>query len=130
MKIPEDQFRLPFILEIRPSPEFAYETGKRKLVDIQPVAGTGPQMFFITPGEGDSYDGLDYQEAGFTNRQGKILQLSGRIDLESRLSVGCAGAVITHLARKRAATYLPGDVDAHQAFRISTIETFNLKGVM
>lgn len=129
-KVLGDQFRLPYILEIRPSPEFAYETGKRKLVDIQPVIDARPKMSFITPGEGDSYDGLDYLEAGFTNRQGKILQLSGRVDLESRLSVGCAGAVITYLARKRAATYLPGDVDAHQAFRISTIETFSLKGVM
>ena len=87
-------------------------------------------MVLITPGEGDSYDGRDYHEAGFTNRQGKILQLSGRVDLESRLSVGCAGAVITYLARRRAATYLPGDVDAHQAFQISTIETSSLNEVM
>ena len=88
-------------------------------------------MSFIVPGENDSYE--DYGQgygAGFTSRQGKLLRLSGLIDLESRLSVGCAGAVLTYLQRRRSVQYLPGDADASMAFRITTIEVFSLDGFM
>ena len=116
---------------MRPSPEFAYEAGKRKLVQIQAKTDTRFQVSFITPGEEDSYeDWGEIHESGFTARQGRLLRLSGWVNLESRLSVGCAGAVITYLSRRRAAVYLPGDVDASNAFQISTIETFNLKQFM
>ena len=127
----EDLFRLSYILEVRPSPEFAYEAGKRKLVQIRAKADTRSQVSFITPGEEDMHeDWAEIYEVGFTARQGRLLRLSGWVNLESRLSVGCAGAVIAYLSRRRAAVYLPGDVDDGNAFQISAIETFNLKEFM
>ena len=126
-----DQFSLPYILEVRPSLEFAYEPGKRKLIDIQARADTEPLMSFITPGEGESYEHWgENPEPGYTGRQGSFLRLSGLINTDSRVSVGCAGAVISYLSRRRTANYLPGDTDADNAFRISAIEVFSLKGTM
>ena len=67
------------------------------------------------------------QDAGLTSRRGKLLRISGWINMESRLSVGCAGAVLAYLSRRRAAEFLPGDANARDAFQISAIETFGLK---
>ena len=44
--------------------------------------------------------------------------------------MGCAGAVLTYLQRRRSVQYLPGDADASMAFRISSIEVFSLDGMM
>ena len=90
-----------------------------------------PRIQFMIPGEETSYDeyGSAY-ETGFTKHQGKLLRLSGWIDLDSQLAVGCAGAVLTYLQRRRTAQYLPGDEDANRAFRISSIEMFTLEGTM
>ena len=117
-------------MELRPSSEFNYEAGKNKLINVQ-LPSDNEHPMFITPGNAENYDGYDERfEAGFTGRQGNLLRLSGRVDLESRLSVGCACAVLSYLARRKAVEYLPGDVDANLAFRISIIEAFNLNDTM
>ena len=88
-------------------------------------------MTFITPGDADIYDDHnDSNGAGFTARQGKLLRLSGKIDIESRLTIGCAGAVLTYLQRRKAVEYLPGDTDANLAFYVSTVEMFSMAGFM
>ena len=69
-------------------------------------------------------------EVGCTSRQGRLLRLSAWIDMESRLTVGCAGALLTYIGRRKAVEYLPNDTDAVGSFRISTIEMFSLKGQM
>jgi DNA mismatch repair protein MSH5 len=48
----------------------------------------------------------------------------------TRLQIGCAGAVLNYLARRKTGEYLPGDQEALVAFRISTIEMFNLADMM
>lgn len=92
----------------------------------------GPRVTFIVPGDvvagGDNYcnDG----EAGFAGREGQLLRLSGWVDMDSRLTVGCAGAVISYIQRKRASAFLPGDSAAQAMHRISTVEMFTLRGSM
>ncbi|KAI9699119.1 MAG: MutS protein msh5 [Candelina mexicana] len=122
---------MPYILEVRPSPEFNYEAAKNKLVNLRIGSDTGPHITFATPGDiamGGGYAGDD--EVGFAGRQGKLLRLSGWIDVESRLTVGCAGALLTYLQRRRAVGFLPGEPAANLGFRITTIEMFSLKGMM
>lgn len=86
----------------------------------------------ITPDNNNyHYDGYeDQSEPGSTGRYGKLLRLSGRVDLESRLSIGCCGAVLTYLSRRKAVQFLPGDLAADLAFRVSTMEMFNLHNTM
>lgn len=127
----DDQFRLPYVLEVRPSPEFNYESGKNKLINLRIGSDVGPRVTFITPGDADTYEDIgDGNGAGFTGRQGQLLRLSGWIDVESRITVGCAGAVLTYLQRRKAARFLPGDIDSQLAYRVSTIEMFSLSGMM
>lgn len=92
----------------------------------------GPRVTFIVPGdvvadEGDAYHG---GEAAYAGREGQLLRLSGWIDTDSRLTVGCAGAVISYIQRKRAATFLQGDNAAQAMHRISAVEMFTLRDSM
>ena len=118
-------FRTPYVTEIRPSAEFNYEAGKNKLAHID-ILGDKGQAAFITPGSATNYDDhTDQHIAGYTNHPGKLLRLAGQIDLDSRLSVGCACAVISYLARKKAVEYLPGDSGRDSAFGITIIAPFS-----
>ena len=126
-----DQFALPYVLEFRPSPEFNYDAGKNKLINLRLFAGGGPEVSFIIPGDNDPYDDYgDGTDAGCTGRQGQKLRLSASIDMESRLTIGCACALLTYVARRKVIEYLPDDINAKQSYRICTIEMFSLKGMM
>ncbi|KAL8718148.1 MAG: hypothetical protein Q9225_004683 [Loekoesia sp. 1 TL-2023] len=121
----------PYLVEVRPSAEFGYEAGKTKLANIHFNRDVASSVAFVTPGDAESYlEYTDSNDPGYTGRQGKLLRLSGLIDLESRLTVGCAGAVLTYLQRRKAVIYLPGDTDGNLAFQVSSIETFSLSGSM
>ncbi|KAL9589019.1 MAG: hypothetical protein Q9203_002186 [Teloschistes exilis] len=125
------EFAAPYLLEVRPSPEFAYEAGKAKLCNLRLSSDDAPFVAFVTSGDAESYQEYeDGHEPGHNGHHGKLLELAGHIDLESRLTVGCAGAVLTYLQRKKAVVYLPGDAEANLAFRLSAVETFNLTGVI
>ena len=123
--------RLPYLLEFRPNSEFGYDSARNKLVNLRIGQAGGPNVTFIIPGDvvarEDDYLGGDM---GFTGRQGQLLRLSGWINMESRLTVGCAGAVLSYLQRRRATSFLPGDHAAAAMFRVATIEMFSLKDSM
>ncbi|KAI9820000.1 MAG: MutS protein msh5 [Pycnora praestabilis] len=82
-----DQFGLPYILELRPSREFNYESAKNKLINLRIGSDSGPQITFATPGDGMAGDAFgDRDDSGFIGRQGSFLRLSAWIDMGSRLS--------------------------------------------
>lgn len=79
---------MSYILEVRPSLEFNYDAAKNKLVNLRIGSDNGPQVIFATPGDvaGGGLYGVE-DEVGFEGGQGKLLRLSGWIDVESRLTV-------------------------------------------
>ncbi|KAF2276083.1 mismatch repair protein 5 [Westerdykella ornata] len=124
-----DQFRLPFVLDIRPAAEFGYDAAKNKLAGLHLQREGQPNFTFVIPGDVVAADGLINGE-DTPGRQEQLLRLAGWVDLESRLTIGCAGAVLSFLQRSRANAYLPGDEAAHSMFRVSTIEMFTLRDTM
>ncbi|EUC27440.1 hypothetical protein COCCADRAFT_9965 [Bipolaris zeicola 26-R-13] len=123
-----DQFRLPFLLEVRPPSEFNYNSAKNKLASLHLGKDDGTHIEFNVPGELATvgHPGKD-QSAG---QQGQLLRLAGWIDLESHSTVGCAGALISYLQRRRATAYLPDDRSADLMFRISKLEMCSLRETM
>ena len=122
---------LPYELNYRPAPEFGYEGAKNKLANLNLGRGGAPEVKFLIPGDATAHEDDDTREDfGFTSRQGRLLQISSWIDFDNRVSVGCAGAVITFLQRKRANEFLPGDRAANRAFPITSMEMFGLSGTM
>ncbi len=119
------------MLEFRPSPEFSFDAGKTKLMNLNLFANSSCEVSFITPGDDDAYDGHgNGTEAGYTDRQGQLLRLSASIDMGSRMTIGCAGALLTYVARRKAVEYVPDDVYAKNSFRISALEVFSLQDTM
>lgn len=80
-----DQFRLPFLLEVRPPSEFNYNSAKNKLASLHLGKDDGTHIEFNVPGELATvgHQGKD-QSAG---QQGQLLRLAGWIDLESHSTV-------------------------------------------
>lgn len=125
-----DEPALPYKLELRPSGDFKYEQALQKLSTISTLEAR-PGVKFLVPGEDELYDERNYaDEMGLTAERGRTLHISGSINLDSKVSVGCAGAVITYLQRKRQSEYLQGDPAADQAYQILRMEMFSLKGTM
>jgi len=126
-----DSTRLPYLLECRPNAEFGYDASRKKLVNLRIGQRDGPNVTFVVPGDVMPHEGCrmpdDVEPA---DRQGQLLRLSGWINVESKLTVGCAGAVLSYIRRRRATTYLPGDHEASGLFRVATIEMFSLSGSM
>lgn len=115
---------------MRPPPEFSYEAALTKLANLDSVLSNAAVKFLV-PGENINYEeNIHADEVGLTNRQGRLLQMSAWLDLDNKVSVSCAGAVISYLQRKRASEYLQDDPAAQLAYRISHVEMFTFKDTM
>ncbi|PGH07736.1 hypothetical protein AJ79_06213 [Helicocarpus griseus UAMH5409] len=126
----DEQFQLPYQVDVRPVQEFSFEAAKLKLSNLRLDTARDDTRFLI-PGETFTVNqNGDENDLGFTDQQGKLLNLSGVIDMDNRISVGCAGAIITYLQRKRAAECLARDRSANELFKIQSVEMRSLKGTM
>ncbi|KAI7476960.1 hypothetical protein KC364_g5395 [Hortaea werneckii] len=126
-----DQTHLPYLLECRPGAEFSYDAAMNKLVNLRIGQQGGPRVTFVVPGDViTEQEDCNDPNADFIGRQGQLLRLSGWINTESRTTVGCAGAVLSYLQRRRSTSYLPGDTNSSSMFRITTVEMFSLSGFM
>ncbi|KUI66380.1 hypothetical protein VM1G_02032 [Cytospora mali] len=122
----EGGIRGAYILRTLGSLEFNYESATSHLMNLNIDSLSPPTMHFntVAEGEAEGHANIDGQ------RQGKLMRLATWIDLDSRFSIGCAGAVLGDIQRRRAAEYLPNDPDARFAFRIRSIEMFTLQNSM
>ena len=83
-----DQFRLPYLMDIRPSSEFSYEGGKSKLVNLNIGSDDGPRLDLVVPGDVHANDGFrDIDDEDNSGTQSRLLRLSGWIDMNSRITV-------------------------------------------
>ncbi|KAL2067305.1 hypothetical protein VTL71DRAFT_1729 [Oculimacula yallundae] len=111
-----------YVLDARAASEFSSERAKSKLLSLDMTAEGVSRYAMMAPGSntiGDTADGL-----------GRLMRLAGWIDLDSELTLGCAGAVLEYLSRRRSVDYLPNDNAALVAFRIRSIEMFSLSDMM
>ena len=127
----DGELPLPYKKEYRPVTEFNYDGGKEKLVNLPIFANETAELRFLVPGEPSSFDENEsLEDFGHSSKQGKIHRLSTWLNLENKVSIGCAGAVIAYLSRKRAQEHLQNDPAAQQAYRVSSMEMFTLKQTM
>ena len=123
---------LPYQVNIRPTQEFSYEGAKSKLASLETAFAQSAGTSFLVPGDPSAYetDEALHHEIGSTGRQGKLLALSSCLDFESTVGIGCIGAILTYIQRRRAADFLPHDPDAQLAFRVTALEMVCLNSMM
>lgn len=78
-----DQFRLPFLLDVRPPNEFYYDAAKNKLTTLKFGEDDGTQVSFNVPGDHPG----SFDDDNVHCRQGQLLRLAGWVDVESRTTV-------------------------------------------
>lgn len=95
---------------------------KNKLValDVPSIQRQRLQLFVPQLGL-ETSEQVDVDEVGFTTHEGKLLHVSGSIDMVNPITLGSAGAVLTYLQRRRATEISTGD-RAGGSFRINSIE--------
>jgi len=137
---------LPYALELRPKSELSYEAAKTKLASLRIGEADGPRISFVIPGDIHAYDDYEeYDDGGNTGVQAQLLRFSGWVSMDSWLTVrkltrvllkkltfqvGCAGAILSYLQKRRASRFLPGDHAAQAYFRVSSLEMFTMQGTM
>lgn len=78
-----DQFRLPFLLDVRPPSEFYYDTAKSKIMTLRLGEHDGTKVSLKVPGDHQNRHDDEYGHG----QLGKLLRLSGWIDMESCTTV-------------------------------------------
>ncbi|RFU35986.1 hypothetical protein B7463_g362, partial [Scytalidium lignicola] len=94
-----------YIIDSRPSSEFCYEAAKNKLLNLELDRDDTASVVFTTPGEGLTPDVV-------------------------RETIGCAGAIVSYLSRRRSIGILPNDQDDLIPLRIKAIKPFRLSDLM
>lgn len=144
---PGDPYEIPYRVELRPKQDFYLEPAKQKLADLHLMLAGTQGFKLIIPDEFQATADGDDEGSG---RHARALQLPSWISTESRvtvyvalfwhfwleclssnaLQIGCAGAIMNYLQRRRASRFLPGDPAADTMFCISAIEMTTLKETM
>ncbi|ORY66344.1 muts domain V-domain-containing protein [Pseudomassariella vexata] len=115
----------PYALRILKSADFRYESAKEKLLGLEiQTQGERSMLYASVTDEGvDAGDEYGEQQG---SAQGSLMRLGTSVNLDSHAAIGCAGAILGELQRRRTVQYLPNDPDALVAFRIRSVEMFTL----
>ncbi|KAF5632203.1 DNA mismatch repair MSH5 [Fusarium sp. NRRL 52700] len=112
------------------SSEFSIETAQERLIsfDSQALSATG--IVFST---GIGEDGSEESIPGLSQPESQAfrqLRYGGCINMNSQVSVGCAGALLGDVLRRRSAGFLPDGQVAGVLFRVVDIRMFSLNTYM
>ena len=72
---------------------------------------------------------MNPEDMGFSLTEGRLLHMSSSVDMENPVTIGCAGAILNYLQRRRAAGASIGPLD-DSPFKIRCLEMFSLQDVM
>ncbi|KAF5973678.1 hypothetical protein FBULB1_8161 [Fusarium bulbicola] len=112
------------------SSEFSIETAHERLVSLDSRALSATGIVFSTrieeDGSEESIPGLSQPES----QAFRQLRYGGCINMNSQVSVGCAGALLGDVFRRRSTGFLPDGQVAGVLFRVVDIRMFSLNTYM
>ncbi|KAI1499675.1 muts domain V-domain-containing protein [Biscogniauxia marginata] len=115
-----------YVLRNLNSSDFRYETARDRLLGLDLGMAGRPSMLYASVVDQVMVEAADDYDNPEGSRHGRLMRLGASINLESRVTLGCAGAVLNDIQRRRTAQYLPNDPDALVAFQIRSVEMFAL----
>ncbi|RLL94950.1 hypothetical protein CFD26_102223 [Aspergillus turcosus] len=121
---------LPYQLDIRPSQEFSHSNATAKLAALEVASAHEQRIKFFVPHNGlIDPEQLDAESLGFTLQEGRLLHMASSIDMENTVTIGCAGAVLAYLQRRRTTDSITA-LGSTGAYQVRSVEMFSLKGTM
>lgn len=86
-------------------------------------------QFFVPHGGIIGPEEMEAEAMGFTLQEGRLLHMSSSVDMENAVTIGCAGAVLTYLQRRRTTDMIPGKV-ASDLFKVKSVKMLGLSDTM
>ncbi|KKK17632.1 hypothetical protein ARAM_004026 [Aspergillus rambellii] len=121
---------LPYQLDVRPSQEFNFSKAMNKLVSLGVSSKHEDRIKFLVPHNGlAERDQVDSENLDFTLQEGRHLHLSSFIDLENKVTIGCAGAILTYLQRRRSSDSISEGMTS-RVYDVALFEISTLTGAM
>ncbi|EAW22755.1 MutS family protein MSH5 [Aspergillus fischeri NRRL 181] len=121
---------LPYQLDIRPSQEFGHSNATAKLAALEVASAHEQRIKFFVPHNGlIDPEQLDAESLGFTLQEGRLLHMASSIDMENPVTIGCAGAVLAYIQRRRTTDSIT-TLGSTGAYQVRSVEMFSLKGTM
>ncbi|KAL4886538.1 muts domain V-domain-containing protein [Aspergillus karnatakaensis] len=121
---------LPYQLDVRPSQEFNPAHAKNKLVALDISTKHEDRFKFLVPHNGlVDTDQLDTANVDFTLQEGRHLHIASYLDLENKVTLGCAGAILTYLQRRRSSDMV-AEGTASGLYQVTSFEMATLNGTM
>ncbi|RDW76499.1 MutS family protein MSH5 [Aspergillus mulundensis] len=121
---------LPYQLDVRPSQEFNPSNAKNKLIALEVSSKHEERFKFLVPHSGlVDTDQLDAENLDFTLEEGRHLHMASFLDVENKVTLGCSGAVLTYLQRRRSSDMVAGGTDTG-LYQVTSFEMSSLSGTM
>ncbi|KAJ5291761.1 DNA mismatch repair protein MutS core [Penicillium angulare] len=121
---------LPYQEDVCPTQDFSYSNAKKRLIALDVSSSHEDRLRFFVPHSGlTGPEEVDPDNMGFTLHEGRLLHISSAIDIENPVTIGCVGAILTYLQKRRAISTSLEHVDSC-AFRVRSLEMFSLKDTM
>lgn len=121
---------LPYQVDVRPTQDFSYHNAENRLVALEASSSHEDRLRFYVPHSGlTGPEEVSPEDLGFTLHEGRLLHISSTIDMENPVTIGCAGALLTYLQKRKAAN-TGMEIINSCAFRVRFLEMFSLKDTM
>lgn len=117
-------------MDVRPTQDFSYPNAKSRLIALEAASSHEGRLRFFVPHSGlTGPEEMSPEDLGFTLHEGRLLHISSTIDMENPVTIGCAGALLTYLQKRKAASTGMEEINGC-AFRVRFLEMFSLKDTM
>ncbi|KAJ6076301.1 hypothetical protein N7499_008282 [Penicillium canescens] len=120
---------LPYQIDVRPTSEFSYSNAESKLLALKISSNHEERIRFFVPQDGlEGLEEVNPEEMGFTLQEGRLLHISSSIDMENPVTIGCAGAILQYLQRRRSSA--PSPLGGGNEYRVRVLQMFNIRDTM
>lgn len=120
---------LPYQIDVRPTSEFSYSNAESKLLALEISSNHEERIRFFIPQNGlEGPEEVNPEEMGFTLQEGRLLHISSSIDMENPVTIGCAGAILQYLQRRRSSA--PSPLGGGNEYRVRALQMFNIRDTM
>lgn len=117
-------------MDVCPTQDFSYLNAENRLVALDVASSHEDRLRFFVPHSGlTGPEEVNPEDMGFTLYEGRLLHISSAIDIENPVTMGCVGAILTYLQKRRAKNTGLEHMDSC-AFRVRSLEMFSLKDTM
>lgn len=124
---------LTYQIDVRPTQEFSTSNAESRLVALDVSSAHEQRVRFFVPHSGIcGPEEVKPEDMGFTLQEGRLLHISSSVDMDNIITIGCVGAVLAYLQRRRTTgTSIDpiGPMD-QCPFQVRSLEMFNLENTM